>query len=231
MYSRTNGDATYTFEPSGGLLNASLVMQDRETDSYWSIITDEAIYGKAQGQALVQVPGSVKTTWGDWKQLHPQSKVLSVEGVEHQAESPYDRYFASDEGFRGLGSADGRLSDKALLFGFHRDGRAYAVPFEMFEKNGGVLSVAGRPLFLYRQAKDSFYRSTTAYVAPEGLAFIRKKKRWVAMMDDTVVARFDPQTRSFRAEAGGVTLEPFHGFDTYWYIWSLNNPETGLLLQ
>lgn len=205
-------------------------MQDFETDSYWSIITDEAIYGDAKGRPLVQKPGSVKTTWGEWRARHPKSKVLSVDGVEHNPESPYDRYFESDGGFRGLGATDGRLPDKALLFGFHLDDRSHAVPFSAFDDGGGVQVIQGRSLFLYRDAKDVFYRSTTAFLAPEGITFVRKRKTWRAMKGDDVVARFDAKTRGFEAEPGGVTLEPFHGFDTYWYIWSLNNPQTELLL-
>ncbi len=204
-------------------------MQDFETDSYWSIITDESIYGDAKGRSLVQEPGSVKTTWGDWRARHPQSKVLSVDGVEHNPESPYGPYFDSEGGFRGLGATDGRLPDKALLFGFHHDDASFAVPFSAFENGGGAQVVNGRPLFLYRDAKDVFYRSTTAYLAPEGITFVRKRKKWQAMKGDTVIARFDAKARSFEAVADGAVLEPFHGFDTYWYIWSLNNPQTELL--
>lgn len=223
MYSREIGDTTYTFEPSGGLLNASLVMQDRETDSYWSIMTDEALHGTAKGARLRQIPGSVKTTWGAWKKRHPNTRVLSVSGAEHDSASPYDRYFASEEGFRKLAARDNRLPDKALLFGFHRDGGAHAVPFPTFEKGGATVNVAGRTLFLYREKSDVFYRSTAAFAAPDGVTFVRRDGAWQVVRGDTTVALFDTTTRTFVGEA---VPEAFTGFDTYWYIWSLTNPKT-----
>lgn len=225
MYSRKSGDQTFTFEPSGGLLNASLVMMDKETDSYWSIISDEAIHGPAAGKSLEQVPGSVKTTFGDWKARHPETLVLSVGGREHDPRSPYDNYFTSADGFRNLKAKDDRLPAKALIFSFHFGGTPYAVPFGSFEKGGGTVSLAGgRELLLFRDKKDSFYRSTVAFLAPEGARFERVKGTWKLVRGSDTVANFDEDSRSF-----GNALEPFSGFDTFWYIWSRTNENTKLL--
>jgi len=225
VYSRESGDQTFTFEPSGGLLNASLVMMDKETDSYWSIINDLAIHGPSKGKYLVQVPGSVKTTFGEWKKSHPDTWVLSVGGREHDARSPYDSYFSSKRGFRNTAAQDKRLDDKALLFSFHYQDAPYAVPFDVFEKGGGVVALAaGQQLFLYREKDDSFYRSTVAFLAPAGAVFVHRKGAWLLVRDGATVASFDPETRSF-----GDAAEPFVGFDTFWYIWSLTNKDTKLL--
>ena len=61
MYDRDIEDSTYTFEASGGLVHATLVMQDRETDSHWSIMTHESIHGKKKGSKLNELPLGVKT--------------------------------------------------------------------------------------------------------------------------------------------------------------------------
>lgn len=229
MYSRQPTGAegpTYTFEPSGGLLNASLVMRDRETDSWWSIINDTAIHGVAKGAPLVQVPGAEKATWGDWKQRHPHTKVLSVEGKEHEERSPYDGYFASEKGFRETTTSDDRLSDKQLLYAFHWQDRAYAVPFPRFESSGASVALGARQLFLYRQPEDSSYRSTVAYLAPEGTHFERDEAgAWLLTHGETTY-RFDPRSRRFAPKSG---VEAFHGFDTYWYVWSLTNPSSEII--
>jgi len=229
VYSREIGGKTYTFEPSGGLLNASLVMQDKETDSYWSIINEEAIHGAAKGQRLEQIPGSEKTTWGDWKRRYPHTKVLSVrhrgQRFEHDPREGYATYFRSDETFRGIVAKDKRLDNKDLLFSFHHDGKPYAVPFKAFDDGGATFDLGGRQLLLYRRQDDSFYRSTVAFLAPEGATFKRRDDGWVLVEGDRVTARFDPETRTFDNPAAEV----FHGFDTYWYIWSLTNPKTEIL--
>ena len=222
MYSRTIGETTYSFEPSGGLLHAGLVMQDRETDSYWSIMTETAISGDAKGQDLELLPGAVKRTFGDWRREHPGTRVLSIEGVEHDAREPYDRYFSSEEGFRGLQATDTRLPDKTPIFVFQLGETHHAIPQDSFV-GGGVATFGGEQLFLHRRQDDSFYRSTAAWRAPVGHRF-EHREGWQLVADGgDVVGRWDETTRRFETE---VALEEFYdGFDTYWYIWSLTNPD------
>lgn len=230
MYSRQIGEQHYTFEASGGLINASLIMQDRETDSYWSIMTETAIHGDASGAELEVLPGSVKMTWGEWRSRHPSTKILSVEGREHDPGEGYARYFASDRGFRGLSTEDRRLEDKASIYALQYDGNAHAVPHDSFH-GGGVVTLGDRQLFLYREKDDSFYRSTVALLAPEGGRFVREGDTWTlagqqssdgGSAGDRVSHAFDPTQRHF--EGGGAT--PFNGFDTFWYIWSRMHEDT-----
>ncbi len=47
-------------------MEASLVMRDRETDSWWSIMTSTAIGGAMAGADLVELPLGEKTTWRSW---------------------------------------------------------------------------------------------------------------------------------------------------------------------
>jgi hypothetical protein len=54
-------------------LHSALVMQDKETDSYWSIMT---------GDSLAELPLGVKSQWKDWVASHPDTVVLSVEGAD-----------------------------------------------------------------------------------------------------------------------------------------------------
>ena len=49
MYARSYAGKEYSFEPSGGLIDGALVMQDFETNSYWYIMTQEAVSGAAKG--------------------------------------------------------------------------------------------------------------------------------------------------------------------------------------
>ena len=225
MYSREPGEQLYTFEASGGLLNAGLVMRDRETDSWWSIINEEAIHGPAQGERLQQVSGSTKTTWGDWKRRHPNTQILSVEGSEHRAESPYDNYFSSEEGFRKLKTDDQRLPDKEHIYAFHWQGTSYVVPHPVFREGGAVVPLGDRELFLYRLENDSFYRSTVAVLGAPGAGFVHGEKGWQVSAGDQSEA-WDSAERTF---SGNRLTETFQGFDTFWYIWSLTNPGTEIL--
>lgn len=225
MYSREIKGKTYTFEPSGGLLNASLVMQDKETDSYWSMITEKALYGPAEGTSLETLPGTVKMTWGEWKVLHPTTRVLSVDGVEHDPSEGYDRYFASEKGFRGLATTDKRLPDKQLIYAFFDQGGAVSVPHQDFIDGGVTALKDGRQLFLFRRDEDSLYRSTVAFLAPVGGSFRFAQGSWYVQHEDQV-ERWDAKSRRFQ---GGIELETASGFDTFWYIWSLTHKDSGIL--
>ena len=80
VYDRQYGDKTLNFEPSGGLLNSSLVMRDQETDSWWSIMSGTAIGGEEKGTQLKELRLGEKTTWAQWVHRHPDTLVLSIDG-------------------------------------------------------------------------------------------------------------------------------------------------------
>jgi len=210
------GDKELNFEASGALKDASLVMRDRETDSWWSIMSSTAIGGNLNGADLVELPVGQKTTWKEWVTAHPDTLVLSVDGREHDPRSPYDDYFASSDTFRGLAARDDRLPPKEPIFSFHTADRAWAVPHKAIF--GGRLISAdefgGRQLLIYRKPKVSMFASSTAY-----------------LVDDDVVqaASGDVTALLAQAAAGADGFEPVPGFDTFWYMWANVNEGSELL--
>lgn len=218
VYGRAYGDRELTFEPSGGLMYASLVMQDKETDSYWPIMTGVSLAGEYRGTRLVELSFGTKAQWKDWVAEHPDTLVLSVDGIEHVDDNPYDNYFASDKAFRGSEAEDDRLPAKASIYAFHLDGNAYAVPFESFF-GGAAFDVAGRTVFLYRPPGAALFLSTAAFVVEGALA--RREGAWTTAGGAT----FDPEAGVF-AEDGADQALPLGGFDTFWFNWSMTNPST-----
>lgn len=227
VYGRKVRDQTLAFEASGALLQASLVMRDRETDSWWSIMSSDAIGGPLEGEELRELPVGQKAEWGQWKHRYPETLVLSVEGVEHVAENPYEQYFTSDRTFRGLEIDDDRLESKEAIYAMWIDGRPWAIPHEQVE--GGALrsvapgaegsDIAGTEgdeepvwLLLYRAPDAPIYASTEAWrleapAAPE------------QTLEELLSA----------ARRGVPGFSPIEGFDTFWYTWVAVQEETGLL--
>jgi hypothetical protein len=214
VYGRNVAGRTLDLEPSGALLSASLVMRDRQTDSWWSIMSSKAIGGPLEGTRLPELGLGEKSTWGEWRRRHPDALVLSVDGNEHVATNPYDRYFSSEGTFRNADLADERLSAKEPIFAFHLDGAAWAVPHRAFA--GGELfdlPDRDRKLLLFREKGASIYASTEAWlVAPE-------------------VAGKRPRARRLleAARAGEAGFERVEGFDTFWYTWVGVNRDSKLL--
>ena len=143
-------------------------MQDFETDSYWSIMTHEAIEGEEKGTKLKELPIAVKVHWEEWV-------------------------------------------------------KKYAVVNESIE-GGRVFDLGSARIFLYRPEGAEMFYSTVAYLT-KSLGFAKVENGWKEIDSDCV---FTPETESFTK---GKTTCPkrFNGFDTFWYTWSLNNPETELL--
>ena len=219
MYGRKYGGRELRFEPSGGLIHAALVMRDRETGSYWPIMTARAESGSLKGTPLQEQPVSAKMPWGEWKRLHPDTGVLSVDGVEHVDSSPYDRYFASDSGYRNAIAKDKRLATKEPVWAFELAGRRFAVPFRTFE-GGRAFSLAGQWIFLYRPKGASVYASTQAWIS--AARFRQVDGAWI---HESSGGHLNTARGAFvGAPPGDPRALP--GLDTFWYVWSLTHPDT-----
>lgn len=238
MYDRTFDDRTLTFEPSGGLLDAALVMRDRETDSWWAIMQGRAIGGPMQDRTLEEVPGTEKTTWGDWRRRHPGTRVLVVDGRTHDPQNPYDHYFSSDGTFRGMKSPDGRLPAKEPIFAFRIDDQAFALRHR--DAEGGRLPEASgagtfraegaADLFVFRERGAPVFASTRAWRVPRGLV-TRLEGGYVASVPDRDAGppiRLDT-TEGLERLSGIPGVEVLPGLDTYWYTWVAAHRETRLL--
>jgi len=212
VYGRTVGERELNFEASGALMEASLVMRDRETDSWWSIMTSDAIGGPLDGSDLEELPYGEKTTWGDWMKRHPETLVLSVDGEEHVLNNPYDNYFSSESTFRNLQVDDHRLEPKENIFSFWLDGRAHAVTHRAVE-GGKLYRVGEHVLLFYRQPGSSFFASSDAYAVDSDTAEGVSATELIERLGDGPVAG----------------IERLSGFDTFWYSWVAINEDTELL--
>jgi hypothetical protein len=222
VYEREYGGVTFTLEASGGLLNSSLVMQDRETDSYWSIMSGEIIAGRLSGTKIIELPVGEKIKWKHWVQKHPETKVLSVNGREDTYPA-YDEYYASAAGFRNQETVDTRFKTKEPVFTFAYSGKKYAVPFSAIE-NGATFVLNDATIFLYRPENTQIFQSTVAYITT-GSGFIKEGRKWKDIDSGCV---FNTALKSLQFE-GNDCPQKMNGFDTFWYHWSLNNPETEVL--
>jgi uncharacterized protein DUF3179 len=220
VYGRDYEGRTLNFEASGGLANSSLIMQDKQTDTYWSIMSGKAEAGSLKGTSLVELPVSEKVTWREWVAAHPETLVLSARGIEDPKRSPYDAYFADSDGFRGAVARDNRLETKDPVFAFLHRNRPHAADHRRISGGKPYDVSGGLSIFLYRQSGDELFRGTAAFQS--GAGFEHENGVWTELGTG---AQFDPEQREF---TGGAVLR-LNGFDTFWYNWSLTNSNTKLL--
>jgi len=213
VYDRRHGDQVLSFEASGALKDASLVMRDRETDSWWAIMSGEAIGGPREGERLQETTLGEKARWADWRARHPETKVLAV---THLRENGYAGYFDSERTFRDADPDDDRLGPKEPVYTFRLGGTAYAIPAAKLE-GGRTLEVpeggGTAHLYVYRPAGADLMESTRA---------------WRLRGSDPVPPD-DPLGQLTGWEADG-RAERIPGFDTFWYVWVPHN-RGGTLLE
>ena len=137
-FSANAGNKRLNFGVSGLLYNSDVLLYDRDTESLWSQIMGEAVAGELKGVKLQHIP-VLHTTWGDWKQQHPDSLVLSTDtGFRRDYDrSPYTGYDKS----KGLYfSVSNRAPDtyhpKEQVMGVEIDGRFKAYPFIELSQTG-----------------------------------------------------------------------------------------------
>jgi hypothetical protein len=77
-FERTFNGQILDFGTTGRLRYSNLIMYDRQTETWWQQATGDAIAGELTGAQLEFYPASM-ISWGDFKSLYPDGKVLSRE--------------------------------------------------------------------------------------------------------------------------------------------------------
>ncbi len=99
-FDRRLDGVVYDFGTSGKLRNSDLVMWDRQTQSWWQQFTGEAIVGELTGSKLKFLSSTI-ISWNDFKDFHPDGKVLSRETgfPSSYGRNPYAGYDTSRQPF------------------------------------------------------------------------------------------------------------------------------------
>lgn len=153
VYDRHVDGEVLDFSNTSALYESDLVMVDRNTGSYWWQVAGEAIVGPLTGTTLTPLPSSV-ARWEDWRQLHPDSRVLSREtGFDRPYDNdPFVNYSEQIDDGRfpfqvGDPARDERLAASTMVVGVELDdvNRIYPLPIK-----DGVINdvVADTPVVL-----------------------------------------------------------------------------------
>ncbi len=145
----------YTIPPEsslivGGLLSGVLVLKDESSGKLYPQICNAPVTENIQDDSLEVSHESFMTTWGDWKRLYPQSKVLApIEKYELRYEA-YDR--KPTKGFAAnpvmnptITRRDERLPPGELVFGIAKGDESYCWTVASIREKGEVVAkVDGR---------------------------------------------------------------------------------------
>ena len=139
VFDREVGEQVLDFGVSGLLYNSNVIMYDRQTESLWSQMAEEAIDGPMQGTALLQIAAATSTSWQQWQSQHPNTQVLSKNtGYRRNYErSPYVDYADSRDIMFPMTASSDRYHPKMLVAGIEVDGNFKAYPLPELEQIAG----------------------------------------------------------------------------------------------
>lgn len=244
-YDRRVAGRVLSFGTSGLLLNSSLVMYDRQTETLWSHFTGSGIVGVLTGAELATFPVAT-VPWRVWRDAHPDGRVLSRQtGFERTyGTNPYPGYDGeTNVPFLYDGEVDGRLSAMTRIVGIEDDGAAVAVPLaRLREQRVVTTALDGRELSVWWQAGTASALDTDSIA---GGADVGATGVFVPVVDGRRLS-FGPEGDGFvdgetgstwnllgEAVSGalrGRRLESVAHVDTFWFAWAAFRPDTVLAL-
>lgn len=228
VFDRRIDGTTLSFGVSGKLLNANLVMYDRQTETYWSQLNGSAIVGPLVPHQLMILPNTI-TTWGNWRDSHPETKVLSRRtGIYHQSNygaNPYAGYANSDRVGFGVDTVDDRLHPKTIVYGVTIGNTSRAYP-ETTVTDADVINdvVGGVPVAIVENQADGGIRVFVRTVDNETLRFSIEDDKLV----DQTGARWYFNGTALTGPHEGTSLKRLNSHGIYWFAWSKFHPKTEL---
>lgn len=224
-----------TFGISGKLHANSLVMYDHQTESLWSHLVGAAITGPLKGEKLKPLQ-SMFTRWETWRELHPQSKVLSSgqRSLFGSLRDPYESYYRSPEtGIIPPRLSDKRIYPKEFVLGLVLNEKTKAYPFSALSREPVVNDVFdGIPLLIVFDEG-----STTGMIFRRNLAGKTPIFKKTSKPDKKGFFLVDATSRSVWVALAGTAIDgPMKGkklealptTPSFWFGWVDHYPETEL---
>jgi hypothetical protein len=240
---------TYTFGSSGLLYRSNKLMYDRQTRTLWNQLTGEPVLGPLAGTTIrLSLLPVVLTSWKDWRNEHPTTKVIDIStGYErpYVPGVPYGQYFSSPDTMFPVWRRSRALPAKARVYAVRLNSVPKAYPIELLAARQVVNDVVGRtPVVLvatrgtvtvrgWREAGvvDRIRLGNVAYGAGgEVRAYNRGMERFHPSGDANIIldsaGRRWHITEDALVETTGDRAPRINGFSAFWFGWYAFFPQT-----
>jgi hypothetical protein len=208
------------------LYNNNLVMYDRFSGSLWSQALGEGIVGSHAGESLKRIPLDL-AYWKDWKQLYPNSMVLSTDTgfTRPYGVDPYGDYYTSDQLFFPISKVDKRLGLKVMVVGLDNEGQYKAYILPQIESSKVINDKVGNKSIVLFSLYPRMVRAYSPIINSQTLNF-----QYIASTNKV----FDKQTGSewnfdglaLNGQLKGKQLTRLPFDEGFWFSWAAFHPQT-----
>jgi hypothetical protein len=221
------------FGTSGKLYNSNLVMYDRTSKSLWSQALGEGIVGKYAGQKLQRIPFDI-AYWKDWKQLYPNSKILSkdTDFSRPYGADPYGDYYTSDQLYFPVSNHDNRLGLKEKVVGLDNGGgtggQYKAYKLQRIETQKVINDeINGKPVTLFSLHPAMVRAYDRMIVGGKVLEFeYNNSNNKITDKQTGTEWNFDGEAVNGTLKGKHLTRLPFD--EGFWFEWVAFHPQTAL---
>lgn len=226
------------FGVTGFLVRSNLVMYDRTSrESLWPQMGRRAVCGPRarEGQTLEMEPVLLETTMAGWRELHPDTRVVSANtGFERtydrNAYATYSEIDNSETG-GGFGEPDPRRAPKERVLGVPHVRAGIAFPFRALDSLGPVAAVRARAEGAEGEEVVVFWdrekAAAAAFLPRTGSRSLTFEVRSGQVVDRQTESRWRVDGRATSGPLAGRSLEPVRAaYVAYWFAWAAFQPET-----
>ena len=204
-------------------------MYDQATQSLWNTIEGKPVIGPLVGKGIeLSSHAVVTTTWGEWKKLHPDTKVLSLytgHRRDYDEGVAYQNYFSTDRLMFNVPKTDIRLKNKDEVLIVRVDGYKedpLAISAEFLNRKRVYQNKIGETNFVVVTDASGANR----VFGSEDIKF--KKNKEDGMVKDTDGQLWTVAEEHMTSTDGRVLNRlPYHRM--FWFAWFNTYPESRLV--
>ncbi len=236
-WNRDTGAGNTTFGVSGFLYNTNLMPYDRRTNSTWSQMRLDCVNGELIGEEA-KTYQLVETTWGTWKQMFPNTTVISD---DLQLGRPYGVYPYTDRSTGAdyredpfllfpIAIDDSRLPRKERVHGVIINGRVKAYPITEFNNEVTVVEdlFEETNLVVVGDRGGNFVNSFHSEINGDLLSFEPVQDQLPVVMKDDEGNLWNIFGEAISGPRAGQVLPPTSSFIGFWFSWASFYPNPSI---
>ena len=224
-----NGNPT-TFGVSGLIYNNNLIPYDRQTNSNWSQMRLDCVNGPLINTEIKTFQ-LLETRWFTWKEMYPETKVLSLNTGFDRAYGlyPYGDYKTNEDNLLfPLDIDDRRLNRKERVHGIIIDDASKVYRFSSFKATNTLINdvINSKEVIIVGNATKNFIVSFYPQLDDGTNLVFSVVDEGDVILEDNLGNKWDVFGYAVSGPAKGERLLRTESFMGYWFAWGSFYPNT-----